>query len=286
LSFTLKRDEIPLHTVTAARKIDESTGYIKVSLFAKTTMREFTQAFEELGEIDGLILDLRGNGGGMLPQAVAMSRFFLDKDNLILSTEGLRVPTEYYKAYRNGKFNRGKLIVLVDEVSASASEIVAGAVQDWDRGVVMGQRTFGKGLVQRQFDLPDGAGVRITIARYHTPTGRLIQRPFTEGHLEEYYGRPLRDSILSDRARGDTRYKTLRSGRTVYGGGGIYPDIYVASDTIRDSDYGLSDTLPDKTLGRATAIMRGWSGEQGTIITDELIKELESASNRLLEKMH
>jgi carboxyl-terminal processing protease len=171
LRFTITRGDIPLHTVDAAYKVDDRTGYIKVNRFASNTMSEFSEAFSDFGTIDGLILDLRGNGGGLLPQALYMSEFFLNRGDVIVSTEGNLDPTRVMKATRKGPYNKGRLIVLIDENSASGSEIVAGAVKDWDRGVLIGRPTFGKGLVQRQFNMNDGSGLRITIARYLTPSG-------------------------------------------------------------------------------------------------------------------
>ncbi len=240
LDFTITRDNIPVNTVDAAYKVDGSTGYIKVNRFGATTGSEFAEAFAKFGEVDGLIVDLRGNGGGYLPEAIRMSEFFLDKGDLIVSTEGNMYPTQTYSAARTGQYNKGRLIVLVDESSASASEIVAGAVQDWDRGVIVGRPTFGKGLVQREFGLEDGSALRITISKYLTPTGRAIQRPYERGHKEEYYEDYVRryNGLAQDTL--DTtgpEYHTLKTGRPVYGGGGIYPDVYVASDTTGYSAY-------------------------------------------------
>jgi carboxyl-terminal processing protease len=251
LDFTITRDDIPLNTIDAAYKPDPRIGYIKVNRFGATTGREFAESFARLndegGGIEGLILDLRGNGGGFLPEAIRMSEFFLDRGQRVVSTEGNMYPTRSYDAAQDGSFNRGRLIVLVDELSASASEIVAGAVQDWDRGVVVGNTTFGKGLVQREFPLQDGSAVRLTIAKYLTPTGRAIQRPYERGHSEEYYREAIErynserygispaDS-LAPAEQGD-EFRTLRSGRVVYGGGGIRPDIIIPADTIGSSPY-------------------------------------------------
>lgn len=235
LDFVITRDDIPIETVDAAYKIDDKTGYIKVNRFAQTTFDEFADAYTSFGEIDALVLDLRNNGGGLLDQAIMMANFFLPKGALIVSTEGRVAPSESQEAFFDGPFRNGKVIVLINEASASASEIVAGAIQDWDRGVVIGRRSFGKGLVQRQIPLNDGSAVRITVAHYHTPTGRVIQRPYTNGEQDKYYQdfadlvNSGSDTIASiDKA---DQYKTLVKGRTVYGGGGIYPDIYVKADT-------------------------------------------------------
>lgn len=240
LDFTITRDNIPLNTIDASYKIDDRTGYIKVNRFGATTGREFAEAFSNLGEMDGLIVDLRGNGGGYLPEAIRMSEFFLDKGNLIVSTEGNMYPSQAFKAARNGRYNKGRLMILVDESSASASEIVSGAVQDWDRGIVVGRPTFGKGLVQREFNLDDGSALRITISQYLTPTGRAIQRPYERGHKEEYYEDYMRRYANNSPDTLDTTgpvFNTLKTRRPVYGSGGIYPDVYVASDTTGYSAY-------------------------------------------------
>lgn len=240
ISFRITRDDIPINTVDAAYKIDDKTGYIKVNRFAATTMKEVEEAFGKMWKIDALILDLRGNGGGFLDQAVKLGNFFLPEGATIVSTEGRLVPPERFSARADGAYRKGKVVVLIDESSASASEIVAGAIQDWDRGVVIGRRSFGKGLVQRQFPLIDGSAVRITVARYHTPTGRVIQRPFEKGNQQAYYeafAKRFENGTDSLKAVDSLRYTTLRSGRPVYGGGGIYPDIYVPLDTTGYSQY-------------------------------------------------
>jgi len=187
LHFVIVRDKIPLNTVDASYLAGEGIGYIKVNRFGRTTMDEFTEAYRKLGRPEGLILDLRGNGGGLLEQAIGMAGFFLPRGAVIVSTEGRAVPASSFRAQTNGEDLKGRLVVLIDESSASASEIVAGAVQDWDRGVVVGRPSFGKGLVQRQIGLSDGSAVRITVARYHTPSGRVIQRPYEKGKRREYY---------------------------------------------------------------------------------------------------
>jgi carboxyl-terminal processing protease len=240
LDFRVVRDNVPITTVDAAYNIDANTGYLRVNRFAQTTMEEFRKAVGEMGNISSLVLDLRGNGGGYLHMATDMSNFFLDKGDLLVSTEGMRVRPEVSRADRNGEFRRGRVVVLIDEFTASASEIVSGALQDWDRAVIVGRRSFGKGLVQRQFPLQDGSAVRITVAKYLTPTGRAIQRPYELGHGEEYY-QQLAERLSSggDAVVADTmqRFKTLRLGKTVYGGGGITPDYYVAADTTGFSPY-------------------------------------------------
>ncbi len=240
LDFSIVRDNIPINTVDAAYKLDSLTGYIRVNRFANQTYAEFEEAFQKLGPVEALVLDLRSNGGGLLDQAVELSNFFLPKGAVIVSTEGRHVPPFRLMAQQDGRFTEGKVIVLTNELSASGSEIVAGAIQDWDRGLIIGRRTFGKGLVQRQFPLQDSSAVRITVARYHTPSGRVIQRPYEKGKRDEY------DQDLIKRIQHDSTatsmdssqvYKTLRTGRTVYGGGGIAPDITVETDTLPYTDY-------------------------------------------------
>lgn len=241
LETTIVRDDIPINTIDAAYKIDDRTGYVKINRFASKTYREFVDAVTKMGPIDALILDLRGNGGGLLDQAAMLSNHFLPAGSVVVSTEGMKMPADKIVTPKDGAFTHGKVVVLVNENSASASEIVSGAIQDWDRGLIVGRRTFGKGLVQRQFPLSDGSAVRLTISRYHTPTGRVIQRPFEKGNRDAYYEDFVRrfddgavDSVGVDSTQ---MYRTLRSGRTVYGGGGIAPDIVVPVDTSGYTKY-------------------------------------------------
>lgn len=240
IDFRILRDKIPLNTVDAAYRIGDSIGYIKVNRFGRTTMQEFRDAYRRLQPVGALVLDLRGNGGGLLEQAVEMAEFFLPSGAAIVSTEGHSVPRVSFSARGKGVYTDKPLIVLVDDASASSSEIVAGALQDWDRAAVVGRPTFGKGLVQRQVALADGSAVRITIARYHTPTGRMIQRPYEKGKGEEYYAAHLRRMTREQQDSLNAAapaFTTLRTGRTVYGGGGITPDRIVEPDTAGMSDY-------------------------------------------------
>ena len=244
LSFTIRRDKIPMYSLDASYMIAPKIGYIKINRFAATTHEEFMDALATLkGQgMQDLILDLQGNGGGYLNAAIDIANEFLGEEELIVYTEGRRSARRDFYADGNGKHQFGKLVVLVDEYSASASEIVAGAVQDWDRGMVVGRRTFGKGLVQRPIDLPDGSMIRLTISRYYTPAGRCIQKPYenTENYasdLIERYNRGEMMSADSIHFPDSLKCTTLKKGRTVYGGGGIMPDYFVPVDTTLYTDY-------------------------------------------------
>ena len=201
LPFTVKRDKIPVYSLDASYLLKDKIGYIRINRFGATTHEEFKKALAELKKLGmkDLVLDLQGNGGGYLNAAIDLANEFLEKQELIVYTEGRRNPRSEFFAKGTGDFRDGRLIVLVDEFSASASEIVTGAVQDWDRGVVVGRRTFGKGLVQRPIDLPDGSMIRLTVARYYTPAGRCIQKPYEsiEKYNEDLIDRYNRGEMLS-----------------------------------------------------------------------------------------
>lgn len=246
LIFEVTRDRIPINSVDAAYEAAPGVVYIKLSRFASNSSQEIINSIMELniGHIKGFILDLRGNSGGFLGTALEISNFFLEAGQTIVYTEGMRIPQMTEKAKGSGFFKKGALAVLVDENSASASEIVAGAVQDWDRGVILGRRSFGKGLVQQMLPLNDGSQLRLTVARYHTPSGRVIQSPYEAGSTDKYYkdflGRYNRgESFNRDSIHfpDSLKYKTLLKGRTVYGGGGIMPDIFIPADTTYYSEY-------------------------------------------------
>jgi carboxyl-terminal processing protease len=239
LDFTIIRDKIPIYSLDASYMIDDKTGFIKINRFSATTNDEFVEAMQELKKqnIKNLILDLRGNGGGYLKTAIEISEQFLKTNDLIVFTEGLNEPRREYRVAVGGMFQTGNLVVLVDEFSASASEIVAGAVQDWDRGIVIGRRSFGKGLVQKPYYLTDGSMVRLTTAHYYTPSGRCIQKPYEEG-VEEYQNELMNRLTNGEMFNADSivfsdslKYRTLVNERPVYGGGGVMPDIFVPRDT-------------------------------------------------------
>lgn len=239
LDFTIIRDKIPVFSLDASYMLDESTGYIKLHRFAKTSTDEFLSAINKLKgqNAKNLILDLRGNVGGYLHISVQIADQFLKNNQLVVYTEGRSESKREYKATSKGTFEEGKLIVLVDEGSASASEIVSGAVQDWDRGIVIGRRSYGKGLVQKPFFLNDGSMVRLTTAHYYTPSGRCIQKPYDNGvkeYREDYMNRMTSGELFNaDSVHFDEslRHKTLVNGRDVFGGGGVMPDIFVPMDT-------------------------------------------------------
>ena len=232
----LKRDNIDISAIAAAYRFGD-VGYIRISRFSKPVTDEFIEAYKDLGKVASLVIDLRSNPGGTITSAIDLSSLFLNKGDVIVSTEG-HSNTLVYDCKRNGWLRDIPLVVLIDENSASASEIFAGAIQDHDRGVIVGRTSFGKGLVQKLVELADGSAIKVTTARYKTPAGRNIQRPYTMGDSDSYwrdrthYMHP--DSIIRDEA---LLFKTLKTGRTVYGGGGITPDIYIPAKEIALSEH-------------------------------------------------
>ena len=267
-TFHIVRDKVPIYSIDSYFMADDTIGYIRLIRFARTSVDEFHKALKALKKegMRSLILDLRGNTGGYLDIAYGLANEFLERGQLVVYQQGRRTPRQDFRANGRGRWRAeydgkgrvtgGRLVVLIDEGSASASEIVSGAVQDWDRGTLIGRRSFGKGLVQRMFPLSDGGQIRLTTARYYTPSGRCIQRPYDEGsdaYRQDVNNRYKHGELVnadSIHFADSLRYKTAH-GRTVYGGGGIMPDIFVPIDTMRLSDYfislrgkGLMNTVP------------------------------------------
>ncbi len=242
--FDVIRDQIPLNTVDAVYMVDGKTGYIKLSSFGATTVSEIEDAIASLRKhgMETLILDLEGNGGGYLGAAVGVASEFLQRDNRIVYTEGRVGRNTSYLADGRGVFKKGNAVVLIDEYSASASEIVSGALQDWDRAVIIGRRSFGKGLVQTPVDFPDGSMIRLTVAKYYTPSGRCIQKPYGDDvdYRNDIAERLLRGELVSADSvhfADSLKYSTLVRKRTVYGGGGVMPDIFVPIDTTHTTRW-------------------------------------------------
>lgn len=245
IEFLITRDKIPIYSLDAAYMVNNDIGYIKLNRFSGTTHQEFVDALKSLQAVGmkSLILDLQGNGGGYLNASIEMADEFLPTNKMIVYTEGLNSPRQSFRSTKNGLFEESELVVLIDEASASASEIVAGAVQDWDRGLIIGRRSFGKGLVQRQFNLPDGSAMRLTTSKYYTPAGRLIQKPYENGRSE--YRKEILDRINngellhkdSIHLPDSLKFRTLVKNRLVYGGGGIMPDIFIGVDTAAFTTY-------------------------------------------------
>ncbi len=246
LRFDVVRDKIPVHSIDATYMIRPTIGYIRIGSFGATTYQEFLESLNTLRQqgMQRLILDLQENGGGYLQAAADIAGEFLKQGDMIVYTQGRRVPRQEYHAPANGTFTEGRVVVLVDQFSASAAEIVTGALQDHDRATVIGRRTFGKGLVQRPIDLPDGSMIRLTVAHYYTPSGRCIQKPYEKGNRKSY-DRDLIDRLNSgELTNADSihfadslKFQTLKKHRTVYGGGGITPDVFVPLDTTRYTRY-------------------------------------------------
>lgn len=246
LEFRITRDDIPLNSIDAVYMADGKTGYIRLSRFAATSYKEFKDAITKLKKqgMQQLILDLTDNGGGYMQIAAQIANEMLNRGNLIVYTQGRKSPRQNLNADGSGTFRTQKVVVMINQFSASASEILSGAVQDWDRGVVVGRRSFGKGLVQREFLLTDSSSFRLTIARYYTPSGRNIQKPYVKGDREDYdkdiidrYNHGELQSADSIHFADSLKHTTLRLHRTVYGGGGIMPDVFVPLDTTQYTDY-------------------------------------------------
>ncbi len=271
LEFTITRDKIPVNSLDAAYMVSDGVGYIKLSRFSEQTAMEFQQAVDRL-RLEGmvnLIIDLRGNSGGYMVPAVQIADELLPGDELIVYIEGLHTSRQEYRSTPSGSLTRARIAVLIDEGSASASEILAGAIQDWDRGVVIGRRSFGKGLVQNGFPLPDGSEIRLTIARYFTPSGRSIQTPYNEGfdkYFQKYYTRYLNGELIhpdSLNLPDSLKAFTIPNRRVVYGGGGITPDVFIPIDTTYYSDY-YRDLIRTSTL---TNFMIGYTDQNRKVLT-------------------
>lgn len=259
LDFTVIRDKIPINSLDASYMLNAGTGYIKLNKFSATTTSEFIDAIKALkagSKMNSLVLDLRGNGGGYLTAAIELADQFLTAYKLVVYTEGTHAGKKEYASTALGELEQGKLVILIDEGSASASEIVAGAIQDWDRGVLIGRRSFGKGLVQQPFPLTDGSMVRLTTAHYYTPSGRCIQKPYTEGvdaYQKDYLKRIengelfSKDSVTENKTQ---KYETKVSKRLVYGGGGVMPDVFIPLDTSKYYVY-------YNNLGRKNVVYTG-----------------------------
>ena len=246
ITFRITRDNIPLHSIDAKYMLDERTGYLRISRFGAKTHEEMMDALKELKKqgMTQLIMDLNDNGGGYLNAAIDMCNEFLDHGQLMVYTEGENSPRNEANANGWGNYKTLPMVVMVNQYSASAAEIFAGAMQDWDRAVVVGRRTFGKGLVQRPFKFDDGSMMRLTVARYYTPSGRCIQKPYSRGDKKAYekelldrYNEGEYYSLDSIQFNDSLRYTTRLNGRTIYGGGGVMPDIFVPVDTTEYSTY-------------------------------------------------
>ncbi|MBO6586080.1 MAG: S41 family peptidase [Gracilimonas sp.] len=283
INFVITRDDIPLYTVDTSYMLDEKTGYIKINRFAATTHDEFMQAVEELEKegMERIVLDLRGNPGGYLSQAIAIAEEFFPRGTELVSTKSKnsRFNGEYFSR-KDGELKEEPVIILVDEGAASASEIVSGAIQDHDRGLIVGKRTFGKGLVQQQYELVDKSSVRVTISRYYTPSGRLIQKPFVEGGEQYAYEIYRRDNAMNDASEfidhvPDSLKYSTDAGRTVYGGGGIVPDYIVPSDTTT-SAYVFNFSIRERA---SFDYVRSFLDEQGDAFRNEWENNFEGFRN-------
>ena len=301
IEFKIVRGKIPVFSLDAAYMADPTTGYIKLNRFAATTLDEFRNELAKLKKkgMQNLILDLQGNGGGYLNAAIDLADEFLEKDKLIVYTQGDKHPRNEAVSTAKGEFESGRLVVLIDETSASASEILSGALQDWDRGVLIGRRSFGKGLVQKPIPLPDKSMLQLTVARYYTPTGRCIQKPYEKGKKDRYEEELIERFNHGELMHADSihfadslKYQTLESGRTVYGGGGIMPDIFVPADTSGYSDY-LRDLAAKGVVYRVSMnyidrhrdeLKRRYPTIEKYIESFEIDREIESELRELAEK--
>lgn len=243
-SYVITRDRVPVNSVDCSYMVTPKTGYIKLNSFSRSSQEEIVKGLKKLKEkgMENLILDLQGNGGGLLYAAQTIADEFLSDDKLIVYSEGRSQPRQDLRTEKVGNWEKGRLIVLTDESSASASEILSGAVQDWDRGLIVGRRTFGKGLVQRPIDLSDGAQLRLTIARYYTPSGRFIQKPYDDlaAYRDDYMRRFMKGEMTSAdsiKLPDSLKFATKVTGRAVYGGGGIMPDVFVGLDTNEVTEF-------------------------------------------------
>jgi len=298
IDFTITRGTIPIYSIDASYMINKNTGYIKIARFAGTTYDEFMEAFTKLQKkgMTQLIVDLRGNGGGYLNTAVSLADEFLPDGKEIVYTKGKARPRKDYKATATGEFENGKLIVLIDDGSASASEILSGALQDNDRATIVGRRSFGKGLVQEESKFSDGSAIRLTIARYYTPTGRCIQKSYADG-VEAYYDEELQryrsgelENADSMKIQDTVKYITPQ-GKVLYGGGGITPDVFVPLDTTGHSHY-LNELLyaglindftfayADKNRTKLKEYKTGENFNQSFDITESIFNEFIDYASR------
>lgn len=281
IPFEIIRDKIPMHCVDAAFMVDEKTGYMKLSKFSRTTYKEFKEASSKLLEegMEHLVFDLRDNTGGYFDQALRLSNEFLQKGDQIVYMEGRERPRQSFDADGRGALKDVKISVLIDEGTASSSEIFAGAIQDNDRGVIIGRRSFGKGLVQEPINFTDGSGIRLTVARFYTPSGRSIQKPYDKDYAYDIYERYAHGEMTSaDSMKVDTTavYYTVK-GRPVYGGGGIIPDIFVPMDTTRATKFYINCSKKATTLRFASAMFDKYkSALSGIDDFEQLDKYLES----------
>ena len=269
IPFEITRDKIPMHCVDAAFMVDDKTGYIKLSKFSRTTYKEFKEASSKLLEegMEHLVFDLRDNTGGYLDQALRLSNEFLQKGDQIVYMEGRERPRQAFDADGRGSLKGVKISVLIDEGTASSSEIFAGAIQDNDRGVIVGRRSFGKGLVQEPINFTDGSGIRLTVARFYTPSGRCIQKPYDKDYAYDIYERYAHGEMTSaDSMKVDTTavYYTVK-GRPVYGGGGIIPDIFVPMDTTKATKFYINCSKKATTLRFASAMFDKYKSTLGQI---------------------